>query len=250
MSMIQLDIHTHSISSGHGTSATITDMARAAQKRGLSLLGISDHGPSTFCAGTPSYFKNLQMAERIRCGIRLLYGIELNILDYRGHVDLDCDILKDMDYAIISMHAKNITPGTVMENTDAYIHAMDHPAVRMIGHCDDVKFPVDYKALAEAAHAHHVLMELNNASIMPGGYRGNTIENNIRMLYWCAIYEVPVLLSSDSHGPAQIGNVTGSEALLNIYRQYLDFPEWLNMSYDADRFLDYTNMKHFYVNQK
>ena len=39
------DIHTHSIASGHGTTCTISDMAKAASKKGLKLLGISDHGP-------------------------------------------------------------------------------------------------------------------------------------------------------------------------------------------------------------
>ena len=83
------------------------------------------------------------------------------------------------------------------------------------------------------------MMEINNTSIMPGGYRGNTIENNIRMLYQCMRYEVPVLLSSDSHGPKNVGNVKGSEILLNACREVFDFPDWLVMSYDAERFLEY-----------
>ena len=37
------DIHTHSIASGHGTSCTISDMAKEASRKGLKLLGISDH---------------------------------------------------------------------------------------------------------------------------------------------------------------------------------------------------------------
>lgn len=41
------DIHTHSIASGHGTTCTISDMAKAASKKGLKLLGIFDHGPGT-----------------------------------------------------------------------------------------------------------------------------------------------------------------------------------------------------------
>ena len=175
----------------------------------------------------------------MRCGIRMLYGVELNILDYSGRVDLEHGILSGMDYAVISMHTKNIVPGNMLENTNAYIGAMEKPKVRIVGHCDDVKFPVDYKALAEAAAAHHVMMEINNTSIMPGGYRGNTIENNIRMLYQCMRYEVPVLLSSDSHGPKNVGNVKGSEILLNACREVFDFPDWLVMSYDAERFLEY-----------
>ena len=39
------DIHTHSIASGHGTNCTISDMAKEAGRKGLKLLGISDHGP-------------------------------------------------------------------------------------------------------------------------------------------------------------------------------------------------------------
>ena len=41
------DIHTHSIASGHGTTCTISDMAKAASRKGLKLLGITDHGPGT-----------------------------------------------------------------------------------------------------------------------------------------------------------------------------------------------------------
>lgn len=237
--MMKLDVHTHSISSGHGGSHTIADMAKAAKKQGLSLLGISDHGPATLCAGTPSYFKNLQMAPKMRCGIQMLYGVELNILDYSGKVDLERSILSGMDYAIISMHTKNITPGNMLENTNAYIHAMSQPNVRIIGHCDDPQFPVDYKALAEAAAAHHVMLELNNASIMPGSYRGNTIENNIRMLYQCMRYETPVLLSSDSHGPQNVGNVEAAELLLNACQELLSFPNYLVMNDDTEKFLSY-----------
>ena len=53
------DIHTHSIASGHGTTCTISDMAKAASKKGLKLLGISDHGPGTLASGTSSYFRSL-----------------------------------------------------------------------------------------------------------------------------------------------------------------------------------------------
>lgn len=38
------DMHTHSIASGHGTSCTISDMAKSASRKGLKLLGITDHG--------------------------------------------------------------------------------------------------------------------------------------------------------------------------------------------------------------
>ena len=52
---IYADLHTHSISSGHGSEDTITDMIRCASESGLSLFGISDHGPATSSSAKPSY---------------------------------------------------------------------------------------------------------------------------------------------------------------------------------------------------
>lgn len=42
----ELDVHTHTVSSGHYTHDTITDMARCAAQSGIKLLGISEHGPA------------------------------------------------------------------------------------------------------------------------------------------------------------------------------------------------------------
>ena len=91
------DIHTHSIASGHGTICTISDMAKAASKKGLRLLGITDHGPGTLAAGTSSYFRSLTYAPKKRFGIELLFGVELNILDIDGHLDLNDELLGELD---------------------------------------------------------------------------------------------------------------------------------------------------------
>ena len=118
------DMHTHSIASGHGTECTITNMARAAAEKGLRLLGITDHGPGTLAAGTSSYFRSLTYSPKKHFGVELLYGIELNILDRSGTVDLDQELLCKLDYAIASMHAWNYRCGTRAENTEAFINVM------------------------------------------------------------------------------------------------------------------------------
>lgn len=65
------DIHTHSIASGHGTTCTISDMAKAASQKGLKLLGITDHGPATLAARNFFLFPkpDLFAQEAVRCGI-------------------------------------------------------------------------------------------------------------------------------------------------------------------------------------
>ena len=82
------------------------------QKKGLKLLGITDHGPGTLAAGTSSYFRSLTYAPKKRFGIELLFGVELNILDIDGHLDLNDELLGELDYAIASMHAQNYNSGS------------------------------------------------------------------------------------------------------------------------------------------
>lgn len=217
------DIHTHSIASGHGTTCSISDMAKAASKKGLKLLGISDHGPGTLASGTSSYFRSLPFYPRKRFGIDILYGVELNILDSAGHTDLSDELLNNLDYAIISMHRQNYRSGSVSQNTEAYINAIKHPAVKILGHCDDTHFPVDYETLARAALRENVIFEINEASLAPGGYRGDTRANAARILYLCQKYQLPVILSSDSHGKEHVGDFTYAEEFVH----QLMFPETL-----------------------
>lgn len=212
--MYYADIHTHSIASGHATQATITDLAKTAKARGLTLLGVSDHAPSTMCAGTVSYFRSLSMAPKFRCGVELLYGIELNILDYTGRVDMDSATLSGLDYAIASMHRPNLRPGTPEENTAAYIGTMKNPYVSVIGHCDDAHYPADYEALTEAAVSYRVLLEINDSSLSPKGYRGDTRDNVRKILTLCKKLDHPILLSSDSHGADHVGDFRHIEPLL------------------------------------
>ncbi len=104
MSSFQFDIHTHTIASGHASTATITDMAKAAASKNLKMLGISDHGPATCGGGKPSYFRSLSYAQKERLGVEMLYGAEANILNNEGKLDLEDSILAKLDYVIASIH--------------------------------------------------------------------------------------------------------------------------------------------------
>lgn len=233
--MFEFDPHIHSLSSGHASQSTITDLAKKASSIGLRMIGITDHGPATLCSGKASYFRNLAYAPKKRCGIDILYGIELNILDKDGSVDLADEILDYLDYAIISMHTPNIKPGTVEENTFAYVNAMKHPKVKIVGHPEDVKFPVDFEALIIAAKHFGVVLEINNSSLSPDGYRGDVRENVRTILTLCKKYGHPVVLSSDSHGTEFVGDFTYA---LEMVREY-DFPDSLILNYSAKNFKNF-----------
>ena len=235
MSHFEFDIHTHTIASGHGSAATITDMVKTARTQHLNMLGISDHGPATLGGGKPAYFRNLTYAPKNRMGIRMLYGAEVSILDNHGKLDLEDEILKHLDNVIASLHRPAKRPGSKEENTRSYIEAMKKPYVRIIGHCDDVKFPVDYLALVEAAMEYHVILELNDSSLRPDGYRGDTRFNDMMLLNLCKHFHYPILLSSDSHGTGHIGNFDHAMELIRI----AEFPEELILNRSSGEFLSW-----------
>ena len=232
MSSFQFDIHTHTIASGHASTATITDMAKAAASKNLKMLGISDHGPATCGGGKPSYFRSLSYAQKERLGVEMLYGAEANILNNEGKLDLEDSILAKLDYVIASIHKPVKKPGTPEENTAAYIAAMKNPYVRIIGHCEDVKYPVDYLAIVKAAMKYDVILEINNSSLSPDGYRGDTRFNDMMILNLCRHFHYPVVFASDSHGTRHVGDFAFALELAKL----AGMPDALIMNYSLKAF--------------
>lgn len=231
---ICFDLHTHTISSGHGSADTLTDLARAASERGLQTLGISDHGPATAGSAGASYFRSLALAPKERFGVKLLYGVELNILNMQGDVDLDDSVLERLDYAFISIHPPIFTPWQNDDMTEAYVKAMEHPKVRFLGHIDDARFPVDFERLLPVAKEKGVYPEMNNGSLAPDAYRVDGHINCPRILEVCKELRLPVLLSSDSHGRTNVGNM---KYILPLLKQ-CSFPPELVLNSCPERLLN------------
>ena len=229
-STILLDLHTHSVSSGHGSTDTINDMAKTAAKQGLMILGISEHGPASAGSVKPTYFRSLKLASRCRFGVHMLYGAEVNIITPAGALDLDDDVLSCLDYALVSIHPPTLTPYEHRDLTHAYINAMEHPNIRFLGHIDDARFPADFERLLAIAKEKQVYPEINNGSLMPDAYRKGGQENCRKILEICKKIKLPVLLSSDSHGVKNIGNMEYIYPLL----KECDFPKDLIINYNPD----------------
>lgn len=200
-----IDLHTHTIASGHAYN-TISEMVQAAVERGVEILGITEHAPAMPGSCMEFYFSNLKVLPREKQGIRVLYGAEVNILDADGHVDLPEDVLAQMDLVIASMHVPCFKSGTMEENTRAYINVMKNPYVNIIGHPDDGRYPVDHRALAQAAKEYGVLLEVNNSSLSPLSFRAGAADNYRRLLKYCREFGTHIILDSDAHVDLDVGN--------------------------------------------
>ena len=234
-----MDTHTHTLASGHAYS-TIRENAETAARKGLELLAITEHAPRMSGSCQLIYFQNLKVVDRHAYDVELLLGAELNILDERGTVDLPERTLSQLDIAIASLHTPCITPGSREYNTQACLNAMKNPWVHILGHPDDPRYPVDYRALVQGAKEYHVMLELNENSLRPGGSRKNTRPQDEEMLRLCMEYRVPIVMGSDAHVDTDVGRHELAHALL----EELNFPDELVVNRSVKALKEMLEKKH------
>ena len=226
---IVLDTHAHTIVSGHAYN-TIREMAQMAKEKGLEAFALTEHAPQMPGTCHEFYFQNLHIVPREMYGVRLVLGSEVNILDAKGTVDLPQKTMEKLDIIIASLHTPCMEPGSRQENTEAYLNTMKNPCVNIIGHPDDGRYPVDYEQLAKKAKETGTVLEVNNGSLRPGGFRVDTRKNDLKMLEYCKKYEVPVTMGSDAHMDVDLADY--SYALPVIEESH--FPEELIVNTSAE----------------
>lgn len=203
------DLHLHTVASQHAYS-TITEYAKHALKNNLSVIGVTDHAPAMTDGPHEYYFMNLRIIPDYLEGVRILKGVELNILDDEGTIDLRSTILSTLDFAIASYHP-GTSPAyyTKQQFTNGYLKAMDKNKVIILGHIDNPVVPFDYEQVLIKAKEKNVLIELNNSSY--GGYiRPGSYEIGKQILMLAKKIGNKIILNSDAHFHQQVGVVDKS----------------------------------------
>ena len=231
---IELDVHTHTVMSGHAFS-TLQEMAQSAADKGLKVLGITEHTPGIPGTCDPIYFRNLYVVPRKMYGIELLLGAEINILDGEGNLDLDENYMKRLDLRIAGIHSLCYKQGTPEECTHGMIHVIENPYIHIISHPGDGTAKLLFEPIVLAAKESHTLLEINNSSLNPVRHKEAARGNNIEILQLCKRYEVPVILGSDAHISFDIANYTNILPLL----AETEFPEELIMNRSVTEFKNY-----------
>ena len=215
------DYHTHTIYS-HG-NGTIRDNVEAAVKKGLKEIAICDHGPGHRLYGID---KNdiIKMRQEIDSlneeykDINILLGIEANIMDYRGTIDLDKDDIAIIDILLLGYHY-GIVPKGVKDmfafyllnpaskvlpflkekmkvlNTNAMIQAISKYPVDIITHPGS-KARLDIKKVAEAAYKSNTALEINS-------HHSQLSVSNIKIALKS---RVQFYINSDAHDPTRVGD--------------------------------------------
>jgi len=227
-----LDVHIHTVASGHAYS-TVTENAAHAASVGLTHIAVSEHGPAMPDGAHLFTFSNQRVIPDYIHGVRILKGAEVNIIDHEGKLDLPDKLLLRMDFTIASLHRGILPPTNKATHTQTLINAMENPAISIIGHPGDINFDIDIEAIVSAAARTGTIIEINNQTLNPISvrYNGDSVQRQI--LTMCKQYNVPVLASSDAHYCTQVGNLGEAKALI----QAVGLPESQVLNTNAELFI-------------
>lgn len=215
------DYHTHTIYS-HG-AGSIRDNVEAAIDRGLKELVISDHGPGHIFYGVrkEKLFEMKKQIDKLNKeyeNIKILLGVEANIMDYDGNIDVDEDILEIIDilllgfhYGIIPRDLKSIYYFYILNplskilplgrkrirklSTDAMIKAIESYPVDIITHPGS-KAKLDIARLGRAAYENKTALEINSS------HSQLSVENIKEAMET----QVDLIINSDAHEPGRVGD--------------------------------------------
>lgn len=204
------DMHTHTIISGHAYS-TLQENLLVAAERGLRYMATTEHGPAMPGAPQAMYFANFRALPDSIYGVRLVKGVEANILNIDGELDLSDRWLSRLEYIAIGLHADCLPPGSVEENTQAVLAALRNPLVDTLVHPGNPLFPIDYRQVAQAAADRGVMLEINDSSLARSRKGSQPICSQIAKL--AAQTGCRIVLGSDAHWSGDVGRLDTALAL-------------------------------------
>ncbi len=226
------DMHCHTTASTHAYSSVMENVY-AAKKAELYALAITDHAENMPSAPGTWYFHNLKVIPRNIDGIYVLRGIEANILNSNGDIDLPLDLQVPLDWVVASIHGVAFEGNHDMDDcTQTWLNIAKNPYVNVIGHSGLPDFKYDYEKVIPEFGKNGKLVEINNSSFK---IRQSSAENCKQIALACKKYGVNIIVNSDSHFCTQIGHFDNALKML----EEIDFPEELIINADINRFNSY-----------
>lgn len=233
--LVEADTHCHTVASTHAYS-TVTEMAEYASKAGLKAIIITDHGPGLPDGAHIWHFGNLKSLPPVIHGIRVFHGIEANIMDFDGNLDIDNKYQKELDWVIASFHDPACEPGSPEQHTAAYLKLADNPNIDVIGHCGGDNFKYDYEKVLPVFKQKHKLVEINSHSFTA---RKGSGENCRKIALICKQHGIPIVVNSDAHVCFSVGDVADAFRMLDE----IEFPRELIVNLTAERLYQWISEK-------
>ncbi len=200
LSDIRGDLQMHSNYSD--SSATIEELALAAQKLGYEYILITDHSRSAKYAHgleIERLFKQWEEIDELNKrfkNFKILKGIEVDILP-NGKLDYPDKILKELDFVVASIHqgfTKNVTERICSAMENPYVDIIGHPTGRLISKREG--YTIDIEKVIKKAAETKTILECN-------AYPDRLDLNDVN-LKRCKELGVKISIGTDAHSVEEL----------------------------------------------
>lgn len=212
--MRRFDFHTHTLySDGECLASSI---AEAAEASGLAAVAITDHGPELSVgidpAKIPSMLQEIESA-REEANIPVLVGMEANVINANGAIDLCDEVIRKLDILVIGLHTlEGATQEELARNYFlAITNAMRNNKVDVVAHPFRLHdnlipylSPEDIDEFVGLAAEMGVAIEINSKYRVP----------DEEFLRACLREGVKLSIGTDAHTTAEVGRVDWQMAVL------------------------------------
>lgn len=228
--MIIADYHTHTVYS-HGTGSVLEN-ALVAKEKGLKEIAITDHGFSHMAFNLKrEKLKDLRRdidEAQAKTGVKIYLGVEANLMNYEGDVDVTAEDLKDIEVLVMGFHKgikngfkafmgfsvgnvvadffKVYTKKRVAKNTQSYIRALEKYPIDIISHLN-LTCKVDVKKVAEACVKTNTYIEINCKRIH---FTKAEVDAMLET-------DVKFVIDSDAHSPERVGEDSLGVKVASMY---------------------------------
>lgn len=220
---ITVDLHTHSVASGHAYS-TVLELAHAGAARGFEAIAITDHGPGLPQGPHPFHFSNQSRFAYLRTPCCILSGVEDDLSGPDGQLYLSEPLLKQLDVVLVGVHPYGwAATASHAEIQRSLLRAMERPQVKGVTHPVNAWVELDVKEIVRHAAATDTAVELNMSKIVG-------LEPRLRQfLEWVRAFDAPLMINSDAHCAGEVGLFNG----LDHFAELIDPARVVNHSLAA-----------------
>lgn len=204
------DLHTHTMASTHAYS-TINENCESAGSRGIKIIAMTDHAPQMPDGTHEWHIGNQCVLPQIIKGVCVLKGVEADIMNPAGEIDVADYVLSGLQWIVASFHTPVYAERTEDEHLETILNVCKNPAIDVFGHLTTVSHRFDYAEGAKLFAKYDKIVEVNEASINAGR---STRENVAELLKECKKNNVKLSLDSDAHYCDGIGVVNTAAQLV------------------------------------
>ncbi len=233
----EVDTHTHTYASGHAYS-TLIENAKAAKDHGLKMFCTTEHAPTM--PGAPHYwfFGNQTILPRFLSDVAVIRGIESNIMNVEGEVDIHPSIESKLDWVIASFHEHVYRPANKEIHTETLINVIKSGRVDALGHLGNPNFDFDFERVIQCAKQHNVAIEINNSSLK-GHSRVGSVDRCLEIAKIAKDSGAYLTTGSDAHFCEDIGKFQKVSEMFDS----IDMPTQQVITYSARQFLDFLALR-------